>query len=97
MYLSDDLSWAQLVSDYFQIPPQILTNIYRCSIKSILTGCLIVWYGSCAVSKRKALQRVVRAAEMIIGTKLPTLQDIFHTRCLKNASEIVFDICIYEK
>ena len=24
-----------------------LTNFYRCTIESILTGCITVWYGSC--------------------------------------------------
>jgi len=61
-------------------PPKILTNFYRCTIERILTGCLIVWYGSCAISDRTAHQRVVRAAEIIIDTRLPTLQDFFHTR-----------------
>ncbi|KAI4874760.1 hypothetical protein NFI96_005249 [Prochilodus magdalenae] len=57
----------------------ILTNFYRCTIESILTACITVWYGSCTAYDRKALKRVVRTAESIIGSKLPDLQDIYHT------------------
>ena len=35
------------------------------TIKSILTGCITAWYGNCAASDRKALQRVVRMAQYI--------------------------------
>src|SRR4029434_2360324 len=48
----------------------ILTNFYRCTIESILTGCITVWYGSCTAKDRKALRSVVRSAEFIIGKGL---------------------------
>ncbi|KAI4890340.1 hypothetical protein NFI96_001136 [Prochilodus magdalenae] len=31
----------------FGLPPDILTNFYRCTIESILMACITVWYGSC--------------------------------------------------
>ncbi|KAK0153912.1 hypothetical protein N1851_004008 [Merluccius polli] len=34
--------------------PVIFTNVYRCTIESILTGCITVWYGSCIAKDRKA-------------------------------------------
>ena len=52
-----------------------LTNFYRCTIESILSGCITAWYGNCTTLNRKALQRVVRSAHRITGGKLPTLQD----------------------
>ena len=39
---------------------RILCNFYRCTIESILTGCITAWYGSCTDLDRKALQRVVK-------------------------------------
>ncbi|KAK1787370.1 hypothetical protein P4O66_002724 [Electrophorus voltai] len=46
----------------FDLPPDILTNFYGCTIESILTGC---------IADCKVLQRVVRTAESIIGNILP--------------------------
>jgi hypothetical protein len=39
----------------FDMGPQILKKFYSCTIKSILTGCITAWYGSCSASDRKAL------------------------------------------
>ena len=36
--------------------PKALTNFYRCTIESILPGCITAWYGNCSVHNRKALQ-----------------------------------------
>jgi hypothetical protein len=47
------------------------TNFYRCTIKSILSGCITL--------NRKVLQRVVRSAQRIIGVKLPDLHDTYST------------------
>ena len=63
----------------FGMESVILTNFYRCTIESILTGCITVWYGGCTTKDRKVLRSVVRSAEFIIVRELPALQDIFHT------------------
>ncbi|KAI3368466.1 hypothetical protein L3Q82_025484, partial [Scortum barcoo] len=39
---------------------RILCNFYRCTIESILTGCITAWYSSCTALNRKALQRVYK-------------------------------------
>ncbi|KAI4902291.1 hypothetical protein NFI96_034704, partial [Prochilodus magdalenae] len=75
----------------FELPPDILTNFYRCTIESILTACITVWYGSCTAYDRKALRRVVRTAKSIIGSKLPDLQDIYRSRCLRKIQKIRSD------
>ena len=56
----------------FGMGPQILKRFYRCTIDSILTGCITAWYGNCSASDRKALQRVVRTAQYITGSTLPS-------------------------
>ncbi|KAI4905056.1 hypothetical protein NFI96_016034, partial [Prochilodus magdalenae] len=60
----------------FGLPPDILINFYRCTIESILTACITVWYGSCTAYDRKALKRVVRTAESVIGSCLRKTQKI---------------------
>jgi gmma-aminobutyric acid receptor subunit gamma len=69
-----------------------LTNFYRCTIESILSGCIIAWYGKCTACNRKALQRVVCSAQHITGGKLPALQDTYTTRCHRKAKKIIKDI-----
>ncbi|KAI4876267.1 hypothetical protein NFI96_007913 [Prochilodus magdalenae] len=107
VHLTDDLSWSLHTNKVvrsarqrlfflrrlrkFGLPPDILTNFYRCTIESILTACITVWYGSCTAYDRKALKRVVRTAESIIGSKLPDLQDIYRSRCLRKIQKIRLD------
>ncbi|KAK3564968.1 hypothetical protein QTP86_032017, partial [Hemibagrus guttatus] len=69
----------------------ILVNFYRCTIDSILTNCITVWYGNCSVADYKALQREVKTAQRIIGTPLPAIEDIQKQRCLRRAHSILKD------
>jgi hypothetical protein len=63
----------------FGLSPKTLTNFYRCTIESILSCCITAWYEKCTDGNRRALQRVVRSAQRIIGGKLPALQDTYST------------------
>ena len=56
-----------------------------------LSGCITAWYGSCSAADRKALQRVVKTAERIIGGHLPSVQGIYNSRCLRKARNNVKD------
>ena len=75
----------------FGMGPQIFKRFYSCTIKSILTDCITAWYGICSASDRKALQRVVRTAQYITGTKLPAIQDLYPRRCQRKAPKNVRD------
>ena len=75
----------------FGLSPKTLTNFYRCTIESILSGCITAWYGNCSAHNRQALQRVVRAAQPITGGKLPALHDTYSTRCHRKAEKIIKD------
>uniref|UniRef100_A0A8K9XHI6 Reverse transcriptase domain-containing protein n=1 Tax=Oncorhynchus mykiss TaxID=8022 RepID=A0A8K9XHI6_ONCMY len=75
----------------FGLSPKAFTNFYRCTIESILSGCITPWYGNCSAHNRKALQRVVRSAQRITGGKLPALQDTYTTRCHRKAIKIIKD------
>lgn len=70
---------------------ELLVSFYRCSIESILTYCICVWFWSCTAAERKALQRVVNTAQKIIGCPLPALTELYNTRCLKKAHSILKD------
>ena len=43
----------------FGLSPKTLTNLYRCTIESILSSCITTWYGNCTTQNHRALQRVV--------------------------------------
>ncbi|KAI3371833.1 hypothetical protein L3Q82_006717 [Scortum barcoo] len=69
----------------------VLTSFYRCVVESVLSSCIIVWHGSCSAAEKKALQRVVKAAQRTVGRSLPTTTDIYTSRCRKRASCIMKD------
>ncbi len=50
-----------------------------------------MWYGNSSSQDCKALQRVVRLAERISGSALPSLQDIYLKRCRSRAVKIIMD------
>ncbi len=107
VHITEDLSWtnnttalAKKVQQrlYFlrklrraRALASIMCTFYRGTIESILTSCITVWYGACNASCRKTLQRIVRAAEKIIGVSLLSLQDIYGTRLTRKALCIAGD------
>ncbi|XP_031159417.2 uncharacterized protein LOC116052744 [Sander lucioperca] len=107
VHISEDLSWTLNTSTLIKkahqclfflrrlkkvhLSPQILVNFYRCTIESILTNCVTVWYGNCSALDRKALQRVVKTAQRINGSSLPSIETIQGKRCLCKARSIIKD------
>ncbi len=73
------------------LPSPILTTFYRRTIESVLTSCITVWYGNCSAVDRKTLQWTLNTAAKIIGARLPSILDIFLTRCSSKANSIVKD------
>ncbi len=73
-----------------KFPCQVL-NFYRGAIESILTGNITNWHDLCTAQDRKALQRVIKIAQNVIGTHLPSINDINEVRCLHRAQKILKD------
>ena len=110
VHISEDLSWTLSTSTLIKkahqrlfflrrlkkvhLSPQILVNFYRCTIESILTNWVTVWYGNCSVSDWKALQSVVKTAQWIIGTTLPSIEALHRNWCPQKMRSIVKD-CSY--
>ncbi len=57
----------------------------------LMRPCISVWYSNATNQDCKALQRVVRLAERISGSALPSLQDIYLKRCKGRAVKIIKD------
>ena len=84
LHVSEDLSWTTNTTS-------LAKKSQRCTIQSILTGCITAWYGSCTASKRKTLQRTVKDAGWVIGVPFTSLLDIYGTRLTRRATGIVGD------
>ncbi len=107
VHITDDLSWTNNTAALAKKAQQRLYFLRKLrepeprppscapstegTIESILTSCITVWYGTCNASCRKSLQRIVRAAEKIVGVSLPSLQDIYNTRLTRKALSIAGD------
>ena len=75
----------------FGLATKTFTNFYRCTIESILPGCITALYGNCTARNHRDLQKVVRSAQRITGGKLPALQVTYITRCHRKAKKIIKD------
>ncbi len=75
----------------FRVSPAILKTFYSGAIESVLTQCISVWYNNATNQDCKALQRVVRLAERISGSALPSLQGIYLKRCRSRAAKVIKD------
>ncbi len=105
--ISEDLTWTTHIQTQvkkarqrlyhlwqlrkFRVSPAILKTFYSGAIESVLTQCISVWYSNVTNQDCKALQRVVRLAERISGSALPSLQDIYFKRCKSRAAKIIKD------
>ncbi len=105
--ISEDLTWTTHIQTQvkkarqrlyhlrqlrkFRVSPAILKTFYSGAIESVLTQCISVWYNNATNQDCKALQRVVRLAERISGSTLPSLQGIYLKRCRSRAAKITKD------
>uniref|UniRef100_A0A8C1KSU5 Alkylated DNA repair protein AlkB homologue 8 N-terminal domain-containing protein n=1 Tax=Cyprinus carpio TaxID=7962 RepID=A0A8C1KSU5_CYPCA len=105
--ISEDLTWTTHIQTQvnkarqrlyrlrqlrkFRVSPAIQKTFYSGAIESVLTQCISVWYGNSSSHDCKALQRVVRLAEHISGSALPSLQNIYLKRCKSRAVKIITD------
>lgn len=106
-YISSDLTWtrnttaavkkAQQRLHFLRILKQnhlqekLLLSFYRCSIESVLTYCISVWYASCSAADRRDLQRIINTAQKIIGCPLSSLEVLSCSYCINGATRILKD------
>ncbi len=75
----------------FNLPQELLKQFYSAIIESVLCTSITVWFSSATKSDLRRLRRVVQTAERIIGTTLPTLQELYLSRVSKRAGKITLD------
>ncbi len=107
VYIAEDLTWSanttRLVRKAHQrlyflrklrragLGSSVLRIFYHCAVESVLCTCITVWHGSCTAAEKRALQRVVRAAQRTVGSRLPTITDLYTARCRGRALRIMKD------
>ena len=105
--ITQDLKWEPTISSLIKkaqqrmfflrqlkklkLPTQMLVQFYTSIIESILTSSITVWFAGATTRDKYRLQRIVRAAEKVIGCKLPSLQDLFVSRTRGRAGRITAD------
>ena len=75
----------------FGMSATTLTNFYRCTIESILSGCITAWHGSYSVQDCNKLQKVMNVAQSISQTSLPSIDSVYTSRWLNKAASIIKD------
>ncbi|KAL0150724.1 hypothetical protein M9458_053947 [Cirrhinus mrigala] len=75
----------------FNLPQELLKQFHTAIIESVLCTSITVWFNSATKSDHRRLHRTVRTAERIIGTILPTLQELYLSRVSKKAGKITLD------
>ncbi len=79
----------------FNLPQELLIQFYSAIIESVLCTSITLWFSSATKSDlrrlRRVVRRVVRTAERIIGTTLPTLQELYLSSVSKMAVKITLD------
>ena len=105
--ISSDLSWGNNTASMvkrgqqrmhflrqlkkFGISPIILKRFYHAIIESVLTFSITVWFGRASYEEKAQLETLVRGASKIIGLTLPTIESVYHTRCVHKSKKIVRD------
>eukprot|EP00061_Rhincodon_typus_P016745 g45115.t1 len=54
----------------FSMYVRTVTNFYRCTIESILLGCIMAWYGNCSIHNRRYVLSLLGCALTVIGIYL---------------------------
>ena len=73
----------------FNLPNELLLiTFYTAIIQPVLCTSITVWFGSATKQDRVRLQWTVRAAERIISSNLPPIQDLYRSRVRKRAAKI---------
>ncbi len=71
----------------FILAQKLLIQFYSAIIESTLCTPITVWFTSATKSDLRRLRRVVRTAEPIIGTALPTLQELTYPELAKGLAK----------
>ncbi len=67
----------------FNLPQEVAGPVLLCN-NPVCSLHITVWFGSATKQDRNRLQRTVRTSDKIIGSNLPSIQDIYMSRIRKH-------------
>ena len=73
----------------FSVCNDILFLFYQSVIQSIITSCIIVWYGNLRAQDIRKLERVTKVASKTIGLDVKTVRSIFETAIVSKLRAIM--------
>ncbi|XP_061638916.1 uncharacterized protein LOC133482616 [Phyllopteryx taeniolatus] len=73
------------------LPQEQLRQFYTAVIESVLCSSITVWFGAATKKDKLRLQRTIKTAGKIVGTPLPTLEDLHAARTKTRAYKILLD------
>eukprot|EP00061_Rhincodon_typus_P006567 g27335.t1 len=75
----------------FRMSIRTITNLYRCTIGSMLSGCIKAWCSNCSAQDHKKLRKVVYTAQNIMEANLPSIDSIYTPYCRGKTANIIKD------
>ena len=69
----------------------ILKRFHYAMIENVLTFSITVWFGRASYEEKAQLETLVKCTSKIIRLTLPTIESVYHTRCMRKSKNIVRD------
>ena len=73
----------------FNVDKTLKVLFYKAFIESILTFCLLSFYGNLSIKNKNRLQKIVKEARKVIGMQQRSLSEIFDRLVFKKARSIL--------
>ena len=69
----------------------ILKRFHYAMIENVLTFSITVWFGRASYEEKAQMETLVKCTSKIIRFTLPTIESVYHTRCMRKSKNIVRD------
>lgn len=69
----------------FGVDKKMLKMFYSAFVESVLTFCIVCWFGSATEAQKHSLRKIITTASKIQGVCLNSLQDIYNSRLVDKA------------
>lgn len=77
--------------NYFNVDNKMLSLFYKSFIESILSYCIVCWYGHSKTTHRNKLGKIVKTCGRIIGKQQVDLYQLYLTRLVQKADKVCMD------
>ena len=75
----------------FHVDKRLLSMFYRCFIESIISFCLVSWFGNLPLKNKNSLNQIVRWASKLIGEQQLNLDSLYEGQLRRLAGSILGD------